>query len=139
MDMLEVHLLVDQCLHQAQEEACTLVVLQHPDPVDPPMHQYPQVVLPDSLLCHLEVQDILVHMEVLPDPDQCIQDHLDGVEDFLDLVHNTVVQDLVHNMVDHLVVPDLDHMAHNTVLDQRQTLGLDLKDQEQDHHTDLTK
>jgi hypothetical protein len=55
--MLEVHLLVDQSLHQAQEEACTLVVLQHPDPVDPPMHQYPQVVLPESLLCHLEVQD----------------------------------------------------------------------------------
>ena len=61
------------------------------------------------------------------------------MEDFLDLVHNMVVQDLVLNMVDHLVVPYLDHMAHNTVLDQRQTLGLDLKDQEQDHHTDLTK
>ena len=72
-DMLEVDLLVDHCLHQTQEEECTLLVLQHPDPVDPQMHQYPQVVLPDSHLCHLGVQDILVHMEDLPDPDQCIQ------------------------------------------------------------------
>jgi len=67
--------------------------------------------------------------------------HLDGVQDFRDLVHNLVVVQDPANMVDLLVDQDQDHMVHNTILDPDQTLGLDLKDldQEQDHHTDRTR
>jgi len=181
MDMLEVDLQVDQCLLQVQVEACIQVVPQRPDPVDLPMHQYPQVVLQDNLQCHPVVLDIQGLMEDLLGQDQCIQNgevedlgevpathlglptlqrvlwlglqyqphlfrathskvHLDGAQDFPDLVRNMVVApDLVHNMVDLLVAPDLDHMVRNIALDQDLTPGLDLKDQAQGRHTDLTK
>jgi len=140
MDIPEVDLQVDQCLLQVQVEACIQVVPQRPDPVDLPMHRYPQVVLQDNLQCHPVVLDIQGLMEDLLGQDQCIQVHLDGAQDFPDLDRNMVVApDLVHNMVDLLVAPDLDHMVRNIALDQDLTPGLDLKDQAQGRHTDLTK
>jgi len=117
------------------------VVPQRPDQVVLPMHPYPQLVLPASPPCHPVVPAIQDRMVDLQDPDLCIQAHLDGVQDFRDLVHNLVVVQDPANMVDLLVDQDQDHMVHNTILDPDQTLGLDLKDldQEQGHHTDRTR
>jgi len=130
-----------QCLPLDLEEACTLVVPQRPDQVVLPMHPYPHLVLPASPPCHPVVPDTQDLTEDLLDPDLCIQDHLDGVQDFLDLVHNLEVVQDPGNMVDLLVVQDQDHMVHNTILGQDQTLGLDLKDRDQElgHHTDQTR
>jgi len=82
-------------------------------------------------------------MEDLLGRGQCIQVHLDGVADSLDLVLNMVV---VHNQLDQdLVLQDHHghqtegHMVLNTAQDLAQTLGLAHKDQEQGRHTDLTK
>jgi len=141
MAMLAVALPAAQCLPLALEEACTLVVHQRPDQVVLPMHPYPHLVLPASPPCHPVVPAIQDLMEDLPDPDLCIQAHLDGVQDFPDLVHNLVVVQDPGNMVGLLVDQDQDHMVHNTILAQDQTLGLHLKDQDQEpgHHTDRTR
>lgn len=139
--MLVVALPAAQCLPLALEEACTLVVHQRPDQVVLPMHPYPQLVLPASPPCHPVVPAIQDLTEDLPDPDLCIQAHLDGVQDFPDLVHNLVVVQDPGNTVGLLVDQDQDHMVHNTILAQDQTLGLHLKDQDQEpgHHTDRTR
>lgn len=130
---------VDQCLRQAQVVACTQGVPRRPDPAVLPMHPFPQVVLLASLPCHPVVQATPDLTEDLPDHDQCIQDHLDGgVQDFLVQVHSMAeVQARSHNMVDLQVVPDPDIMDHMVVHSTHQ--ARDLKDQEQDRHTDQTK
>ena len=61
-----------QCHRRAQVVVCILVVLLHQDQVVLPMHQFPQVVPPDSLQCHQEA-DIRDPTEGLLGPDPCIQ------------------------------------------------------------------
>lgn len=128
----------DQCLHQAQVEACTKVVPRRPDPAVLPMHPFPQVVLLASHPCHPVDQATPDLTEDLPDHDQCIQDHLDGVQDSLVQVHSMAEdQARSHNMVDPQVVQDPDIMDHMVVHSTHR--AQDLRDQEQDHHTDQNK